>query len=84
MLASTLDRWTSDRTTEGRPAMQPIHAPYLAQDRIASLRRDADRQRLVRAHREDRDPAPQPQPWPRLFLDLAMRILIQPMRVELR
>lgn len=64
--------------------MQPIHTPYLANDRHAELRREADRQRLVRRHREDRDPAPQPQPWPRLFLGLLSRIVIEPMRVELR
>ena len=67
--------------------MQPIHTPYLANDHIATLRREAEAQRSARGHREDRDPAPQPQPWPRLFhglLDLANRVLIAPMRVELR
>ena len=64
--------------------MQPLHTPYLAHDRLAGLRRDADQQRPAHAHRDDRDPEPQPQPWPRLVIGLAMRILIEPMRVELR
>ena len=70
--------------------MQPIHTPYLAADRIAGLRREADAQHAARRQhqdRDDRDPAPQPQPWPRLFqglVGLAGRILIAPLRVELR
>ena len=64
--------------------MQPFHTPTMANDRIADLRREADRQRLAQPHRDDRDPAPQPQPWPRLFLGLFSRIVIEPMRVELR
>ena len=64
--------------------MQPFHTPFLAQDRIATLRREAATQRQAGAHRDDRDPAPQPQPWPRLFLGLVSRFVIEPMRVELR
>ena len=64
--------------------MQAFHTPFLAHDHNAELRREADRQRLLPRHRDDRDPAPQPQPWPRLLLDLVSRIVIEPMRVELR
>jgi hypothetical protein len=84
MLTAPLDRRATTRTDRRETVMQPLHTPFLADDRIAQLRRDADRHRRPAAHRDDRDPAPQPQPWPRLFLDLAVRILIQPMRVELR
>jgi hypothetical protein len=64
--------------------MQPIHTTFLVDDHIATMRREADAHRRAAAHRDDRDPQPQPQPWPRLFLSWANRIIIEPMRVELR
>jgi hypothetical protein len=63
--------------------MQASHTPFMATERIAGLRREADQQRLA-SHRDDREPRPQPQPWPRLLVALAVRVIVEPMRVELR
>ena len=64
--------------------MQAFQIPTMATEHIAELHREADRQRLAAGQRDDRDPAPTPQPWPRLFLGLVSRIIIAPLRVELR
>ena len=64
--------------------MQAFQIPTLATERIAELHRQAQRERLAARQRDDRDPSPQPQPWPRLFLGLISRIVIAPLRIELR
>jgi hypothetical protein len=84
MLTAPLDGRATTGIDRRETDMQAFHTPTLATDRIADLRREADRQRLASNHRDDRDPAPQPQPWPRLFLGLLSRIVVEPMRVELR